>query len=85
VTADPKRVKGILLLQHACAGTRIECNVIHIPRSRLVIQYLIQQTAQSVTSYHLSLMSPLYVSTSITPSSGSCVQRHTSTENSARV
>jgi hypothetical protein len=44
-------------------------NGIHIPCNRLIIQYLMQQIAQSVINNHLSLMFLVHVSTS-TRSSG---------------
>jgi hypothetical protein len=56
-----------------------EFNVIRIPCGRLIIQYLIQQTARSVINNHLSL---LHVSTCTRSSSGSYIQRLTATGNS---
>jgi len=51
-----------------------------------IMQYLIQQIAQSVIHNHLSLMFILHVSTSTRSSSGryTHIQSHTSTANSVR-
>jgi hypothetical protein len=58
-------------------------NVIHIACSRLVIQYLIQQTAQSIVNNHSSfVMCLLHVSKSTKSSSGGYIQKHTNTANS---
>jgi hypothetical protein len=57
----------------------IKLNVIHIPCNRLIIQYLVQQIAQSIINEHLSVMFLLHVSTSTRSSSGRYIQRHTST------
>jgi hypothetical protein len=50
------------------------CCVIHILCHRLIVQHLIQQTAQSVINNHLSLMSLLHVSTSRRSSLGRCTK-----------
>jgi hypothetical protein len=56
--------------------------LIHIPCHRLIMVYLNQQTEQSITNNHLSLMLLLRVSISTRSFSVRYIQRHTSTANS---
>ena len=71
-------LKGIMWLN----GTQIF--VIHITCNRLIIQYFIQQTAQSVTNKHMSLVFILHISIYERASLGTYIQRYTSTANSVK-
>jgi hypothetical protein len=56
----------------------------HIPCNRLIIQYFIQQTAQSVVNKHLSLRFILHISVYKRSSLGRYIRRHTNTANSVK-
>jgi hypothetical protein len=67
-----------------CSSMSESFNTIHIPCNTLIIQYLIQQIAQSMINNLLSLMFLLHVSTFTKSSSGRYRQRHTRTAKSVK-